>query len=50
MAKRAARTGRRVLRAAADELGLTTPKTARRRTPVRIRKTPPTTAPRRPRR
>jgi hypothetical protein len=38
MAKGAAQTGRKLLRSATDELGLTTPKTARRRTPVAVRK------------
>jgi hypothetical protein len=50
MAKRAAQRGRRLLRAAADELGLTTPKSARRRTPVNVRKTGAVRAARRSRR
>jgi hypothetical protein len=38
MAKRATQRARGLLRAAADELGITTPKSARRRTPASVRK------------
>ena len=42
MPQRAARpTGKKLLRAATDELGLTTPKTARRRPGTRLAKKPP---------
>jgi hypothetical protein len=37
MAKRAGQSARKLVRAATDELGLTTPKTARRRPPARGR-------------